>query len=146
MRNRFWLFVAVGKAALITCVCALVVGVLSFRIAVTHVEQEILGAVIAIIPSGIAAWWMFRKLRAHCTRREARAVALTFGVFTPVSLGVALVLAQIPGGYAEALLGGPFALVGAFAGTVVMTTLLSFLACLLALSVTRRIESFEQPQ
>lgn len=148
MRDKFWLFIVVGKAALMTTLgyFGLVLGVLGLKIAVTPGEQQILKATIGFLmvflPIGIAAWWIFRKLQARYTRREARAVATAFGVFTPVSLAVATVLSQIPAGYA-AFLGRPFGLIGAFAGIVVMTTTLSFLVCLFTLSMTRRIVKLE---
>lgn len=145
MRDKFWLFIVVGKAALMTtlgCFAPL----LGLRIAVSPGEQQILKAtmvfLLVFLPAGIAAWWIFRKLQARYTRREARTVATAFGVFTPVSLLIAIPLAQIPAGYA-AFLGRPFGLIGAFAGIVVMTTTLSFLVCLFTLSMTRRIVKLE---
>ena len=144
MLDKFWLFIAVGKAALIAAIgCfALVLGVLVFKIVMTPGEREILGVTMAFLPTGVAAWWIFRKLQARYKRREARAVATAFAVFTPVSLLIAIVLSQIPGGYA-AFMGAPFFLVGAFVGIVVMTTILSFLVCLFTLSMTRRIVKLE---
>ncbi|MGH9357009.1 MAG: hypothetical protein ACRD10_12830, partial [Terriglobia bacterium] len=65
--------------------------------------------------------------------------------FTPISLLIAIAIAQIPGGYAE-FLGSPFFLIGAFAGTVVMTALLSFVPSVLALSIARRIKPANQSQ
>ena len=148
MRDKFWLFIVVGKAALmITLGCfGLALGVLGLKIAVTPGEQQILKATMVLLvlflPIGISAWWIFRKLQARYTRREARAVATAFGAFTPVSLGIAMVLSEITGGYA-AFLGRPFGLVGAFMGVVVMTAILNFLVCLFTLSMTRRIVKLE---
>jgi hypothetical protein len=145
MRDKFWLFIVVGKAALMTtlgCFAPL----LGLRIAVTPGEQQILKAtmvfLVVFLPTGISAWWIFQKLQARCTRREARAAATALAVFTPVSLLIAIPLAQIPGGYA-AFLGRPFGLVGAFVGVVVMTAILNFLVCLFTLSMTRRIVKLE---
>jgi hypothetical protein len=148
MRDRFWLFIVVGKAALITILgwFGLVLGVVGSKIAMTSGEQQILKATIVLlvvfVPAGIATWWIFRKLQARYTRREARAAATAFGVFTPVSLSIATVLSQIPGGY-SASLGRAFAVIGAFVGVVVMTTILDFLVCLFTLSMTRRIVKLE---
>lgn len=97
-----------------------------------------------LLVSALAAWRMFRKLREQYTRREARAVSLAFGVLAPVTLAVGLVLAIFPGGYAAALLGNGFGVVGAFAGTVVVTALLSWGLCTFALSMTRRIGRIER--
>jgi hypothetical protein len=132
MSDKFWLFIVVGKAALITILVwfGLVLGVPRFKIGMMSGEQQILKAAVVfllvLLPTGIATWWIFRKLQSHYTRREARAVATAFGAFTPVSLLIAIPLAQIPGGYAS-FLGGPFGLVGAFMGVVVMTAILNFL-------------------
>jgi hypothetical protein len=70
---------------------------LRFKIVLTHGEEEILAATVAFLPPGIAAWWMFRKLQAYYTRREARAVAITFAVLAPVSFGIAFLLSEIRG-------------------------------------------------
>ena len=145
MRDKLWLFIVVGKAALITTLVgfALVLGVLASKIVITHGEEEILGGTLMIFPAGIAAWWMFRKLQAHCTRREARAAATAVAVFTPVSLGIAMLLSQISGGTADQVLGSPFGLIGAFAGIVVITTLVNYALSLFTLWVTRHAVKLE---
>jgi hypothetical protein len=143
MRDKFCLFIIVGKAAFLTTLGVFVLGVLAFKIALTPAEQGILGAAVAFLPTGIAAWWIFRKLQAYRTRREARAVAIAFAVLNPVSLGIAILLSQLSGGYAELFLGSPFGLVGALVGTVVMATLLDFALCLFTLSITRQIIRLE---
>lgn len=107
---------------------------------------EAVGALLCLLlVSGLAAWWMFRKLQAaQYTRREARAVSLVFGLLAPAGLSVGLALAIFAGGYAASLLGDAFALVGAFAGTLLVTALLSFGLCAFALWMTRRIERIEK--
>jgi hypothetical protein len=149
MRDTFRLFVIVGKAALIvTAGCFALVWSsipLGVETDLRPVRGEILGALACFVPIGVATVWIFRKLRTAYPRREARAVATAFGVFTPISLMVSLVLAEITGGYAEALAGRPsFGLIGAVVGTVVITALLSFLVCMLVLRVTRLIIGLEQ--
>lgn len=142
MRDKFWLFIVVGKATLMTtagCFAPL----LALKIALTHGEQGVLTIVAVVLATGIATWWIFRRLQTHYTGREARAVATTFAILAPVSLAVAIPLSLIPGGYAELLLGSPFGPVGAFAGIVLMTTVLAFLACLLTLWMTRRVVKLE---
>jgi hypothetical protein len=145
MRDKGWLFIVVGKAALMTTLgyFALVLGVLGSKIVLTHGEEEIFGATMAFLPAGIAAWWMFRNLQAFCTRREARAVAIAFAVLAPVSFGIAVLLSEISGGYADLLLGSPFGLVGAFVGIVVMATIVNFVLCLFTLRFTRHIAKLE---
>jgi hypothetical protein len=98
---------------------------------------------MAFLPAGIVARWMFRRLQAHCTKREARAVAIAFTVLAPVSFGIAILLSEISGGYAELLLGSPFALVGAFAGIVAIATIVNFVLCLFTLRFTRHIVRLE---
>jgi hypothetical protein len=151
MRDKLWLFIVVGKAALMTTFgyLAPVLGfvgakiVLGSRIVLTNGEKEVLGAILAFLPAGIAAWWMFRKLQAYCTRREARAVAIAFVVLAPVSFGIAFLFSEMSGGYAELLLGSPFALVGALAGIVAVATIVNFLLCLFTLRFTRHIVRLE---
>ncbi len=145
MRDKRWLFIVVGKAALMTTLgyFAPVLGILGSKIVLTHGEEEILAVPMVFLPAGIAAWWMFRKLQAFCTRREARAVAIAFAVLAPVSFGIAFLLSEISGGYADLLLGSPFGLVGAFVGIVVMATIVNFFLCLFTLRFTRHIAKLE---
>jgi hypothetical protein len=148
MRDAFRLSVIVGKAALIVTAgfCALMLGIFSsgFNPQLKSVGVGILVAVAVFLTIGVATGWMFRKLRTVYPRREARAVSTAFGVFTPASLVVSVVLAQIPGGYAEMLAGPHFALIGVFVGLVGVTGFLSVLLCALVLRVTQLIISVEQ--
>lgn len=130
MRNKFWLPTVVAQAVTIAMTGPLalaVVAILPGTPTQPRVEEAI-GAVGALIPTVVGAWWLYRKLRVRLTEREARKAAFAFGWFTPVSLVVAIVLAQIPGGLADAILGPRFALVGALVGFVAVTDLLSFAA------------------
>jgi hypothetical protein len=105
---------------------------------------DVLMAAVWLVTFGLAIWWMFHKLRALYTRREARAIATAFGVFTPVSLVLALVLSEISGGYGEWLMGDAWGgLAGAFVGTVAITALLNFMVCWIVLTVTRLAISLE---
>jgi small-conductance mechanosensitive channel len=142
MRDKFRLFIVVGKAALITTAGCLV-PLLTLKLALTRSEQGTLTLIAIILATGIATWWIFRKLQTGYTRREARAMATTFAILAPVSLAIAMLLSLIPGGYAEMLLGSHFAPVGAFAGIIAMTTILDSLLCLLTLWMTRRIIKLE---
>jgi ABC-type molybdate transport system permease subunit len=139
MLDKFWLFIVVGRAAIVTTFVVFGLGALAFKVAVTRWEEEILGLTVLLLPAGAAAWWIFRKLQEHCTRREARAVAIAFVVFAPVSMGIAILLSQTSGGFAAMFLGSSFGLVGAFAGAAVITALVSFVLCLLTLRFTRHI-------
>jgi hypothetical protein len=149
MRDAVRLFVIVGKAALIVTAGAFALvwtsTQLGFDPNLKPVRGEILGALACFIPIGIATAWMLRKLLTVYPRREARAVTIAFGLFTPVSLLVSLILSEITGGYAEALAKQRFfGLIGAFVGCVVITAFLSFLVCALVLRVTRLAISVEQ--
>jgi hypothetical protein len=105
---------------------------------------DVLMAAVWLVAFGLAIWWMFHKLRALYTRREARAIATAFGVFTPVSLVLALVLSEISGGYGEWLIGHAWGgLAGAFVGTVAITALLNFIVCWIVLTVTRLTMTLE---
>lgn len=146
MGDKFTLFIVVGKATLMTVTgyCALILT--GFRLAATPMQQGILGVAGALFPAGLAAWWMFRNLQRHYTRRQWRAAAIAFGVVTPLSLAVAVVFAQIPGAYAEVVLGRRFILPAIFVSVAVVTTLLSFAASAFVLRFTRHIEKAEDPQ
>jgi hypothetical protein len=140
MRDKFLLLSLVGRAAfMMTLACfAPVAVVLGLKIAVTREEQMILGATMILLPTGIAAWWVFRNLRTRCTRAEAWAVATTFAVFAPVSLLIGTILAEITGSYAG-YLGPHLGLLGAFAGIVVVLTLGTFVPSQVALWIAGRI-------
>jgi predicted permease len=68
-------------------------------------------------------------LRTAYPRREARAVSVAFGVFTPISLAVSMVFGEMSGGL--------FGAIGAFAGALVMTVFLTLFVCALVLRVTK---------
>ncbi|MGH9709093.1 MAG: hypothetical protein ACRD37_00915 [Candidatus Acidiferrales bacterium] len=108
---------------------------------------QMTAAMLAVfVPTGLATWWVFRKLQAHFCRREARSVAIAFAVFAPVSLAAAFLLYAIPASIAGLLLSGSglVFLCALFGGIAVMTAFLTFLACVFALWITRRIERAEQ--
>jgi heme/copper-type cytochrome/quinol oxidase subunit 3 len=94
-----------------------------------------------LVPVCAATWWLFRKLRQTYSRREAGTAAITFGVFSPISLLVATPFATLPGNLAAGLLGSSFGLVGAFLGLVVMTGALILIPMVLALMVARRFKT-----
>ncbi len=150
MRDAFQLSGIVGKAALIeTAGCFALMWTLmlfGFNPNPEPSGGEIaLGVLAFLLPIGVATAWMFRKLQTVYSRREARAVSTAFCLFTPISLGVSFVLAELTGGYAEMLVGPRlFGLIGAFVGAAVFTALLSLLVCVLVLRVTRLAIRVEQ--
>ncbi len=148
MRDKLWLFIVVGKAALITTVVvfALAMGALRSRFVVTPNGEEMLAAALALLLTGMPALWMFQTLQARLTRREARAVAISFVVLAPAWLGLAMLSGEISGGYAAMFLGSFFGLAGAFVGVVLMATFVSFMLCLFTLSITRHIVKLESTQ
>ena len=137
MSDKFWLFIVVGKTALIAILGYFALGVLDSKI-VTPIAKGILAVPMVFLPAGIAAWWMFGMLRARCTRRESRAATTAFAVFAPVSFGLAMLFGELSGSYA-AFLGSVLGLITAFAGVVMMATVISFVLCLLTLWITRNI-------
>jgi CDP-diglyceride synthetase len=151
MRDKFTLFVVVGKAALMATFGYAAFGyaalvLLGFKAATIRTGQGVLVIAGALLPNGFAAWWMFRELQKQYSRRESQAVATAFGVVTPLSLAVAAVLSQIPGAYAEAVLGRRFILPAIFVSVTVVTTLLGFAASAFVLQFTRHLEKAEHPQ
>jgi len=129
MRGNFQLFITVAKAAALISIAECFGPLLAIKMALTHVQQGALTLIAIILATGIATWWMFRRLQSDYTRPEARAVSTTFAILSPVSLAVAMPLSLMPAGYAEVLFGSRFFGVGAFAGIVIVTTSLDFLLC-----------------
>ena len=153
MANTLRLFLVIAVGSLIATVLyfglALALAALLQRPSVPRIVQGIGVAATVLLPTCLAASWIFRKLRAHYTRREARAAAMTFGVLTPVPLGISLLLGPIVGGYAGIFLGTQSRLVafsGAVMGIVLMIASMTFVTSLLALWITRRIGRPHQPQ
>jgi len=101
--------------------------------------QAVAVLLTVLLPVCAAGWLLFRRLDRQYEKGNAKAIAITFCVFTPLSLSIAILLASITGGYLG-FLGRPFGLVGAFAGMVVITTLSSFMACMIAVWIIRRRE------
>jgi hypothetical protein len=149
MRDTFRLFVIVGKAAFIAAgglfTLVLTLSLFGFNPDHKSALTGILVLAACLLPIGVATAWMFRRLRAVYPQREARAVSIAFGVFTPISLGVSIVLAMVIGGYADILVRWRFSgAVGAFAAAVVIAAFLSFLVCALVLRITKLAISVEQ--
>jgi hypothetical protein len=143
MRSLHRFFIVVAEAALIVTSgwFALVGTVILVRLKPEQagVAGEVFVAIAFLFPIGAAGWWMFRKLQSLYPRSEARAAAITFVAFTPVTLFISIMLGQIFGGYTGLLLGDRFSFFGAFAGIIVLITLLSFFACSFSMWVMRRI-------
>jgi hypothetical protein len=141
-----------GEAALIVTVTYFALILIAVWPIIPHVSvgvQATAGAVGVLVPICLAAWWIFRRLRAHYARREARAAAITFGLFTPVPLGISLLLGPIVGGYTGIFLGTQSRLVafsGAVMGIVVMIALMTFVPSLLALWIMRHTGGPRQAQ
>lgn len=151
MRTTLRLFVIVGVASLITTATyfGVVLALLPIlrRPDLPRLVQVPLLAVVVLTPICLAAWWIFRRLRANYPVRTARAAAIAFGVFTPVSLGVAFPLSTIVGAYSEGLARYPvFGFLGAFVGVAIIAALLSFVPCAFALWIARHDGGAHQAQ
>ena len=151
MRNTSRLFLVIATGSLIATVLyfglALALAILLQKPSVPRIVQGIGVAVTVLVPICLAALLIFRKLQAEYTRREARAAAITFGVFTPVPLAISLLLGPIVGGYTGIFLGTESRLVafsGAVIGIVVMIALVTFVTGLLAVWITRHIGGAHQ--
>lgn len=151
MRTTFRLFLIVGVASLITTATyfGLVLALLPIlrTPSLPRLVQVPLLVVVVLTPVSLAAWWIFRRLRTNYPVRMARAAAIAFGVFTPLSLGVAFPLSTIVGAYSEGLAGYPiFGFLGAFVGVAIMAALLSFVPCAFTLWIVRHDGGEHQAQ
>jgi len=156
MRDALRLLVAIAQGALIFTTASFLLTLISFKVLlppgaplappprVPSPAEVITLALMILAPAALGGWWVFRKLRIHYGRREARAAGITFGVFSPVPLIVGLTLGEIIGGSTEDLFGTSFALPGAFVGIVLIIAVLSFLPSALALRIAHRSRSTEQ--
>lgn len=149
MRSIRYLFLIVGEGALLLTLAAFALGIGAVLVfgssrppAAPSVAQGAALAVIILVPVGAGAWWIFRKLRNRWQRREALAVAISFALFSPLSLAVAMPLSEIPAGYAGNFW-GPSVLIGAFISVVLMLWLATFLPSVFVLWLLRRLKRAE---
>ena len=95
---------------------------------------------ILVVPAALGYWWIFRKLHGDYPRRQARSAGMAFAIFSPIPLGISLLLGPIVGGYTGIFLGTEsrwIAFSGAVLWIVVVITLMTFVPSLLALRITR---------
>jgi len=150
MRPTLRLFLIMGQAAAIVTAAYFALILIAVWPIAAHASvavQAITGSVGVLAPICFASWWAFHRLQSCYARREARSAAITFGVFTPVPLGIGLLLGPIVGGYTGNFFGtesGLIAFSAAVLGIVVIIALMTFVPSLLALWITRHIGTQEQ--
>jgi hypothetical protein len=138
---------AVAKAVLLMETGTFVVVLATMSFASTRIAQTILGLIAAVLSVAFPTWWMHRKLQTVFTRREARAVVITFAVSGPFLLALSMPFGFISGGAGEVVFNSRLAAgLGAFLGVAVVCTVLCFLTTALALSVTKQTVKMENQQ
>jgi MFS family permease len=128
-RTRLYVSICAASLIVVTINFAIVVSALATIPHVRAIDVKSLEkfAVVAVVvlPIGAASLWLFRTLQAGFTRHESKKVAMGFALFTPISLAVSMLFAEMSGGYAASLWGSSFGLLGAFVGAIAMTALLN---------------------
>jgi hypothetical protein len=140
MSENTWFLASVARVTTATAVgwCLLVVvGLALHGPSAGPIARIFILVAAVLVPFAFGAWWMFRKLSTRYGRGLARSVTTVFVICTPIFLGAAMPLGQLTGAYAEAWFGPRFAVLGAFSGVILITIGLSFIACIVARSVTR---------
>lgn len=152
MNRTFRLFTVIGQAAFLLTGAGFLLTVVSFLLlvppsvrsgplpSVPSVGEAITLIVVMVGPPALGFWWIFRKLRTEYPRGQALGAAIAFAVFSPVPLGIGLVLSPIIGDYTGIFLGTGSRLVAysaAVLGIVVMIALMTFIPTLLAMWITR---------
>ena len=142
MTRALQLSIVIGEAAFIAFIGSIALVLTAVRLGLNpeqkSIAAELAFLLAALLPTVGAARWLFRKLRVAYPRRESRVVSVAFGVFTPISLAVSMVVGEMSGGYGESLGGRRiFGAIGAFAGALVMTAFLTLFVCALVLLVTK---------
>jgi hypothetical protein len=136
------LFRIVAEACCIAISLCLLVEFLLFRIVMYGFASDtgptktgqialLLGFVASLMAS---AWWVFRRVQSICPRAKAKSISAAFLLFTPFAVVVALIIAQIPAGYAGDI-APALGLIVAFICAVFITTVLNFG---LAVAILRR--------
>jgi hypothetical protein len=144
MRDTFRLFVVVLEAALIATAGSFL-SILASSLDESWFYatpgglarwQTLASALEILIPTGAAAWWIFRRLRARYSRREVRAASITFALITPVLLWFMLALSEFPGGPRDRP--GAIFVLELFGVTTVITSVPNLAACSFALWLARQ--------
>ena len=153
MSNKFYLFVRVAEACLISFIIWLTLALLfsGLKISSNHVVSTILLATWLYLGCGFATWWIFRKLKLRYSKLEAMAVATAFALFTPVALLTSAFFDQVLGVYIALPLDhifrsrtGIFEAIGTIISLPITTTLLSFSVCVFVLWMTRHIQKLQK--
>ena len=131
MREKSFLLAHIGTASFIETVglFTLVLMNVHFRLASTSVSEGLVGATSVCIPLRHSRLVVISKAPITLFKARGESRGNHFGVFSPISLAVSMLLAQIGGSY-----------VGSVIATFVIDTLLSFAVCLFVLRMTRHIE------
>jgi hypothetical protein len=133
------LLLLTAEGALITSLGCFLLALPFLKAHFTPIGEEVGGIVLGFLPSGLAGWWIFRRLRSNHPRVEARGAAITFSVFALAGLAIGLFLGEIFGGYAGSLLGDRFSFPGALVGIVATIDIVTFPPVLAALWIARRV-------
>jgi len=106
------LFVTVAEAAVLFTLAswAFVLMTLAFRPHVPFRGETTAMLATVFVPDSLAAWWLYRRVRANRSRADTRRAATAFAVSAPLILGVGYLLGELVGGYAEVILGSRFIL------------------------------------
>jgi hypothetical protein len=83
-------------------------------------SQIVVMLMAVLVPDGLAAWWIFRRVRTNRSRNDACRAATAFAVSAPLALGVSYLLGELVGGYAEVVLGRHFVLPAVAAAITVL--------------------------
>ncbi len=98
---------------------------------------------MALLPTGIAVWWMLRTLPARFTTSEARGIATAFMFSTPLSMVIGTEFSAGLGGYYIGVLGYLGGLAAGICGLFAISTLVSVAFCLPALWFARYLAQLE---
>jgi MFS family permease len=108
-KNR--VFVTSAQAAFFLTVTSWAFVLLFLRFApAAPTHRGISIAVAVVLPDALATRWIFRRLRSHRSRDNARRAATAFAISAPAALAVSYPLSELVGGYAEWILGSRFIL------------------------------------
>ena len=90
--------------------------------------ETLFGALLLVMPVGVATWWLFRKHVASTTRQRAKTLAVTFAVCASLAYLIAMPIASLLGGY-SAELSPTLGLVGAVIAVWAIMSLVCFAGC-----------------
>lgn len=143
MKVILQMFTITGKASLLFTAIYFLLVVTFYKFlprTVGSTSKAVIILIALVVPVGLTAWWLLRKLQTQYSKRVALPATIAFAVVAPLALAMGLVLGPITGSYSDLIVGTDsraIAFAGAFGAIVLVIALMTFLSGSVILWITR---------